>query len=158
MPIRRRQKKPNVEPQQKPKHSHAVVDPMVNPGSPAHRRQARSKADPARRHHRMVTLAQSSPSDRSARAFQSKKPTVMLTDEFSAQFEADPPPEPALAGMTGREDEGEFRGDFRIIGNDLDAAVRDVGDCAVAWQRARPELDLRKLFTKHTFASASICC
>src|ERR1700688_972002 len=78
MPIRRRQKKPNVEPQQKPKHSHAVVDPMVNPGSPAHRRQARSKADPARPHHRMVTLAQSSPSDRSARAFQSKKPTVML--------------------------------------------------------------------------------
>src|ERR1700680_4733566 len=78
MPIRRRQKKPNVEPQQKPKHSHAVVDPMVNPGSPAHRRQARSKANPARPHHRMVTLAQSSPSDRSARAFQSKKPTVML--------------------------------------------------------------------------------
>src|ERR1700676_4161925 len=78
MPIRRRQKKPKVEPQQKPKHSHAVVDPMVNPGSPAHRRQARSKADPARPHHRMVTLAQSSPSDRSARAFQSKKPTVML--------------------------------------------------------------------------------
>src|ERR1700676_5448629 len=78
MPIRRRQKKPNVEPQQKPKHSHAVVDPMVNPGSPAHRRQARSKADPARPHLRMVTLAQSSPSDRSARAFQSKKPTVML--------------------------------------------------------------------------------
>src|ERR1700681_2874177 len=78
MPIRRRQKKPNVEPQQKPKHSHAVVDPMVNPGSPAHRRQARSKADPARPHHRMVTLAQSSPSDRSARAFQSKKPTVIL--------------------------------------------------------------------------------
>jgi len=83
MPIRRRQKKPNVEPQQKPKHSHAVVDPMVNPGSPAHRRQARSKADPARPHHRMVTLAQSSPSDRSARAFQSKKPTVMLTQAYN---------------------------------------------------------------------------
>src|SRR5258705_13887582 len=51
---------------------------MVNPGSSAHRHQARSKADPARPHHRMVTLAQSSPGDRSACAPQSKTATVML--------------------------------------------------------------------------------
>jgi len=51
---------------------------MVNPGSPAHRRQAGSKANPTRPHHRMVTLAQSSPSSRTARALQSEKATVML--------------------------------------------------------------------------------
>ena len=31
--------------------------PLVNPGSPPHRHQTRSKADPTRTHHRMVTLA-----------------------------------------------------------------------------------------------------
>jgi hypothetical protein len=51
---------------------------MVNPGNSAHRHQARSKTDQARPHHRMVTLAQSSPGDRSARAHQSKTATVML--------------------------------------------------------------------------------
>src|SRR5258707_15692630 len=78
MPIRRSQKKRNAEPPQKQNHRRLVIDPMVNPGSSAHRRQARSKADPTRPHHRMVTLAQSSPSDRSACAPQSKKATVML--------------------------------------------------------------------------------
>src|SRR5258705_1837628 len=78
MLIRRSQKKRNAEPRQEQKHRRLVIDPMVNPGSPAHRHQARSKADPARPHHRMVTLAQSSPSDRSACAPQSKTATVML--------------------------------------------------------------------------------
>src|SRR5712691_2759714 len=78
MPIRRRQKKPNAEPRQEPKHSHAVVDPMVDPRSPPHRRQARAKADTTRTHHRMVTLAQSSSSDRSASPPQSETATVML--------------------------------------------------------------------------------
>jgi SRSO17 transposase len=50
-------KKTNAEPRQKPKHRHAVVDPMVDPGSPPHRHQARAKADTTRTHHRMVTLA-----------------------------------------------------------------------------------------------------
>src|SRR6266851_1481189 len=71
-------KKRNAEPPQKQNHRRLVIDPMVNPGSSAHRRQARSKADPTRPHHRMVTLAQSSPSDRSACAPQSKTATVML--------------------------------------------------------------------------------
>ena len=50
-------KKTTAEPQQKPKHRHAAIDPLVNPGSPPHRHQTRSKADPARAYHRMVTLA-----------------------------------------------------------------------------------------------------
>src|SRR5712671_5562073 len=78
MPIRRSQKKRNAEPRQKQNHRRLVIDTMVNPGSSAHRHQARSKADPARPHHRMVALAQSSPGDRSACAPQSKTATVML--------------------------------------------------------------------------------
>jgi hypothetical protein len=50
-------KKRNAEPQQKSKNSHAAIDPLVNPGSPPHRYQARSKADPTRTYHRMATLA-----------------------------------------------------------------------------------------------------
>src|SRR5437899_10107180 len=79
MPIRSRQKKPNAEPRQKPNHNHAVVDPMVDPGSPPHRRQARAKADTTRTHHRMVTLAQSSSGGRSASPPQSETATVMLS-------------------------------------------------------------------------------
>src|SRR3981189_3012322 len=90
MPIRRSQKKRNAEPRQKQNHRRLVIDTMVNPGSSAHRHQARSKADPARPHHRMVTLAQSSPGDRSARAPQSKTATVMLGSQ-SGQSEACPP-------------------------------------------------------------------
>src|SRR3984893_19232740 len=78
MPIRRSQKKRNAEPRQKQNHRRLVIDPMVNPGSSAHRHQARSKADPTRPHHCMVTLAQGSPGDRSACAPQSKTATVML--------------------------------------------------------------------------------
>jgi hypothetical protein len=72
-------KKHNAEPRQKQNHRRLVIDPMVNPGNPPHRHQARSKAYPTRPHHRMVTLAQSSPSDRSASAPQSKTTTVMLS-------------------------------------------------------------------------------
>src|ERR1035438_8680072 len=79
MLIRRSQKKRNAEPRQKQNHRSVVIDPMVNPGSSAHRHQARSRADPTRTHHRMVTMAQSSPGDRSAGAPQSKTTTVMLS-------------------------------------------------------------------------------
>src|SRR3981189_2062305 len=78
MPIRRRQKKPNADPREKPNHNPAVVDPMVDPGSPPHRRQARAKADTTRTHHRMVTLAQSSSGGRSASPPHSKTATAML--------------------------------------------------------------------------------
>src|SRR5271155_5583870 len=78
MLIRRSQKKRYAEPRQKQNHRSVVIDPMVNPGSSAHRHQARSRADPTRTHHRMITMAQSSPGDRSACAPQSKTTTVML--------------------------------------------------------------------------------
>jgi hypothetical protein len=71
------QQKRNAE-RQEQKHLHTVIDPLVNPGSPPHRHQTRSKADPTRTRHRMVALAQSSPSRRSAGALQSKEATVML--------------------------------------------------------------------------------
>src|SRR5450432_2620532 len=71
-------KKRSAEPRQKQKHHHPVIDPLVYPGSPPHRHQTRSKAHPARTHHRMVALAQSSPGPRSARSLQSKTATVML--------------------------------------------------------------------------------
>jgi len=50
-------KKPNAEPRQKPTHRHAVIDPLVSPGSPPHRHQTRSKANPTRTYHCMVILA-----------------------------------------------------------------------------------------------------
>src|ERR1700730_11879543 len=78
MPIRRSQKKRNAEPRQKQNHRRLVIDPMVNPGSSAHRHQARSKADPTRPHHCMVTLAQGSPGDRSACEPPSTTATEML--------------------------------------------------------------------------------
>src|SRR5271154_765070 len=84
MLIRRSQKKRYAEPRQKQNHRSVVIDPMVNPGSSAHRHQARSRADPTRTHHRMVTMAQSSPGDRSACAPQSQTTTVMLSTAFSA--------------------------------------------------------------------------
>jgi hypothetical protein len=76
-------KKSNAEPRQNPKHRDPVIDPLVNPGSPPHRHQARPKADPTRTHHRMVTLAQSSPGRRPARAPQNKKATVVLRQNGS---------------------------------------------------------------------------
>jgi SRSO17 transposase len=50
-------KKTKRRTRQKPNHSHAFVDPMVDPGSPPHCHQARAKADTTRAHLRMVTLA-----------------------------------------------------------------------------------------------------
>jgi hypothetical protein len=69
------QKKRNAGRRQKPKHSHAVTDPLVNPGNPPRRHRARAKADQTRSHHRMVVLAQSPSGRRSARSSQ-KTPTV----------------------------------------------------------------------------------
>src|ERR1700739_963577 len=86
MPIRRSQKKRNAEPRPKQNQRRLVIDPMVNPGSSAHRHQARSKAHPTRTHHRMVTLAQSSPGDRSAYAPKSKTATVMLGSPFKSRL------------------------------------------------------------------------
>src|SRR5450631_3762932 len=56
--LRCRPKKRNAEPRQKPAHLHGVIDPLLNPGSPTHRHQIRSKADPSRTYPRVVTLAE----------------------------------------------------------------------------------------------------
>ena len=71
-------KKTAIRPRQKPKLRHPVVDPLVNPGNPPHRHQARAKEDPACTHRRMVTLAQNSPGRRTAGPSQKKTATVML--------------------------------------------------------------------------------
>src|SRR6266436_8706385 len=89
MLIRRRQKKRNAEPRQNPKHRHPVIDPLVNPRSPPHRHQARPKADPTRTHHRMVTLAQSSPGRRPTGPLQ-KTTTVMLANLRAAEARHEP--------------------------------------------------------------------
>src|ERR1022692_3747364 len=86
MPVRRRQKKRNAGPRQKQKQPHAVINPLVNPGNPPHRHQTRPKADPTRTHHRMVTVAQSSPSSRSALSPQ-KTATVMLGQAIAGLLE-----------------------------------------------------------------------
>ena len=71
-------KKNQTPPRQKPKHRHAVSDPLVNPGNPPHRRQTCSKANSTRACHRMVILAQGSPGRSPESSFQTKITTVML--------------------------------------------------------------------------------
>src|SRR5215468_5856265 len=70
------------------KHRHLcrkslAPDPLVDPGNPPHRHQARPPARPARSHHRMVVVAArppgpSSPCPSQARKPQKKNATVML--------------------------------------------------------------------------------
>jgi len=57
-----------------------------------------------------------------------------LIDEFGAKFVANPPCQPALTGVIGREDDGEMRRNFEIFRDNLHAAIRDVRNCTVAWQ------------------------
>src|SRR5208282_3709370 len=56
-----------------------VPDPLVDPGNPPHRHQACTTAHPTRAHHRMVTLAKSSPSRSTPRPSQNDNATVMLS-------------------------------------------------------------------------------
>jgi hypothetical protein len=46
-----------------------------------------------------------------------------LVHEFGAEFASDPPGQAALAGMTRRQNDGEFSGNFGVLGNDLHAAL-----------------------------------
>src|SRR5215813_7519738 len=55
-----------------------VPDPLVDPGNPPRRYQARSTAHPSRPRSRMVALAASSPGRRSPRLPQTNNATVML--------------------------------------------------------------------------------
>src|SRR6516165_9452259 len=65
------------------KHRHAgtpnvVRDPLVDPGNPSHRYQARSTAHLDRPRSRMVALAASPPGPRSPRSPQAENATVVL--------------------------------------------------------------------------------
>jgi hypothetical protein len=61
-------------------------DPLVGSGNPPHRRQACTTAHPTRAHHRMVTLAKSSPSRSTPRPSQKESATVMLIDRNTYSF------------------------------------------------------------------------
>ncbi|MEY9181950.1 SRSO17 transposase [Bradyrhizobium sp. USDA 326] len=72
----------NAEPALKKRDAGApniVPDPLVDPGNPSHRYQARSTAHLDRPCSRMVALAASSPDRRSPRSPRTKNETVMLT-------------------------------------------------------------------------------
>src|SRR5208282_4991872 len=63
-----------------------VPDPLVDPGNPPHRHQACTRAHPTRAHHRMVTLAKSSPSRSTPRPSPNKNATVMLSGKWLELF------------------------------------------------------------------------
>src|SRR6516165_4120082 len=72
------------------KHRHAgtpnvVRDPLVDPGNPSHRYQARSTAHLDRPRSRMVALAASPPGPRSPRSPQAENATVMLVPMVGMQ-------------------------------------------------------------------------
>jgi len=80
-----------------------------------------------------------------------------LINELGAKLAADPPSQLALARpLAGRENHGEFGRNLRIFGDDLNPAVRDVGDHAVARQCASPELYLGKVSARTTFALTTV--
>ena len=101
----------------KTKASHADIDPLVNSGNPPHRHQTRAKPYPTRTYRRMVTLAQSSPSCRSASPLQSKTATVMLIGSHRGR----------IANTAGDSVLAEF------------ASAVDAVQCAVAAQGALAE-------------------
>ena len=67
-----------------------------------------------------------------------------LPHELGAEFAADLPDQPALLGTAGREDQRELRRGHEMLRHDLDAAIGNIRDHAIARQRARAELNLRK--------------
>src|SRR5262249_2631838 len=73
-----------------------------------------------------------------------RRPPTQSGDEFGPEFTTDAPNEAALAWISGREDQREFRRGLEMLGDDFDAAVRNVRDHAVTRQGPGPELDLRE--------------
>src|SRR6185312_10167971 len=88
--------------------------------------------------------------------FGDPRASYRLRDELGPEFAADPPRQAALAGVTGREDQGEFGRRVEMLGDDFHTAVRNVCDHAVARQRAGPELDFREAPAQTTLASTTI--
>src|SRR6516162_7678576 len=64
-----------------------VPDPLVDPGNPPRRYQARSTAHPDRPRSRMVALAASSPGRCSPRSPQTNNATVMLGSKLNQTIE-----------------------------------------------------------------------
>jgi hypothetical protein len=77
-------------------------------------------------------------------------------DELGAELVPDLPRQPALTRTTGRQDDGEFRRDLQIFGDHLDAAGRNIGDHAVAWQRPCAQLNFGDAPARAAFALAAI--
>jgi hypothetical protein len=78
-----------------------------------------------------------------------------LIGEFNAKFAADPPCQPALP-RARREYDSELSGNHDMFGDNLGAAIGQVGDRAVARQTG-PELDFGEASALPPFALASIC-
>ena len=69
---------------------------------------------------------------------------------------ADPPCQAALTRVIGRENDGEMRGNLQIFRDDLYAAIRNIRNCTVTWQRTRAALDPGDPLAHPSFAPASI--
>jgi hypothetical protein len=98
------------------------------------------------------------PAARSAAAplgFDQLQSTVSV-DEFSAEFAADPPRQPASTARVWQQNR-ELVGNLEIFGDHPHSSFGHVNDRAVTRQGADPELDLRHPLVGSTFASASIC-
>jgi hypothetical protein len=61
-----------------------------------------------------------------------------------------------MAGIIGREDDGELRRHFQKLRHHFHAAVRDIRDRAIARQGARPKMNLSESAAHPTFASPAI--
>ena len=62
-----------------------VPDPLVDPGNPPHRDQARPAPYPLQPHARMVALAKGTPSSSETGSPQTKNATVMLVDPVAGK-------------------------------------------------------------------------
>ena len=78
-------------------------------------------------------------------------------DELGPEFATNAPHQTALPGISGREDQREFRRGIEMLGDDFHAAVGNVRDHAVARQGAGTELDFRETPAQATLASTTIC-
>src|SRR2546422_8993961 len=82
--------------------------------------------------------------------------TERLVEELRAELAADSPGQPALTRPALREDHRKFGRNFGIFGDDLHAAIRHVGNHAIARQSAGCELYFCKASARPTFAAAAI--
>jgi hypothetical protein len=106
-----------------------VPDLLVDPGNPPHCNQACTTAHPTRAHHRMVTLAKSSPSRSTPRPSQNENATVMLEPASPAV------PTAAADKQHYDYDDQESCGVHTVL---LTAYERDRGKCNPENQKVHP--------------------